>query len=99
MTKKKLKGRSALGLIAQALIQDHLGPDRKVTDVERFFTALTQALLCGPQDLVQVTGGSGVRPGTRSSVRITSSLQQQTLSVLREPLDLTIAERGRRKLG
>ena len=44
MTKKKLEARSALGPIAQALIQDHLRPDRKVTDVGRFLTALTQAL-------------------------------------------------------
>ena len=44
MTKKKLEASSALGPIAQALIQDHLGPDRKVTDMERFRTALTQAL-------------------------------------------------------
>jgi len=42
MTKKKLEARR--GPIAQALIQDQLGLDRKVTDVERFFTALTQAL-------------------------------------------------------
>ena len=44
MTKKKLEARSALGPIAQALVQDQLGLDRKVTDVERFLTALTQAL-------------------------------------------------------
>ena len=44
MAKKKLEARSAMGPIAQALIHDHLGPDRKVTDVERFFTALMQAL-------------------------------------------------------
>ena len=44
MAKKKLEARSAMGAIAQALIQDHLTPDRKVTDVERFFTALTQSL-------------------------------------------------------
>jgi hypothetical protein len=44
MTKKKLEARSSLGPIAQALIQDHLGPDRKVTDVEGFFTAPTQIL-------------------------------------------------------
>jgi hypothetical protein len=41
---KKLEARSALGAIAQALIQDHLAPDHSVADVERFFTALTQAL-------------------------------------------------------
>jgi hypothetical protein len=35
---------SAMGPIAHALIQDHLGPDHKVTDRERFFTALMQAL-------------------------------------------------------
>jgi hypothetical protein len=44
MTKKRLEASSALRPIAQALIQDHLAPDRKVTDVERFLTALTQAL-------------------------------------------------------
>ena len=44
MTKKKLEARSALGPLAQALIQDHPGPDRKVSDVGRFLTALTQAL-------------------------------------------------------
>jgi hypothetical protein len=33
-----------MGPIAHALIQDYLGPDHLVTDVERFFTALMQAL-------------------------------------------------------
>ena len=48
MTKKKvgskLKTQSALGPIAHALIQDYLGPDQRVIDMERFFTALMQAL-------------------------------------------------------
>ena len=43
----KPRAMSALGPIAHALIQDHLGPDQGVTNVERFFTALMQALhLC-----------------------------------------------------
>jgi hypothetical protein len=37
----KPKAQSALGPIAHALI---LGPDHKVIDMERFFTALMQAL-------------------------------------------------------
>jgi hypothetical protein len=48
MTKKKvgskLKAQSALGPIAHALIQDYLGPYQRVIDMERFFTALMQAL-------------------------------------------------------
>jgi hypothetical protein len=40
----KPKAQSALGPIAHALIQDYLGPDQRVTDIERFFTALMQAL-------------------------------------------------------
>jgi hypothetical protein len=62
MAKKKLEARSALGSIAQALIQDHLAPDRKVTDVERFFTDLTQALhdayALGWKDCGEVKGRS-----------------------------------------
>jgi len=48
MTKKqvgsKLKAQSALGQAAHALIQGYLGPDQRVIDMERFFTALMQAL-------------------------------------------------------
>ena len=47
MEKKNLpnpEAGSAMGPIAHALIQDYLGPDHKVTDMERFFTALMQAL-------------------------------------------------------
>ena len=48
MTKKQVGSKpqatSALGPIAQALIESHLGPDHNVIDMERFFTALTQAL-------------------------------------------------------
>ena len=40
----KPKAQSALGPIAHALVQDYLGPDHKVIDMERFFTALMQAL-------------------------------------------------------
>jgi hypothetical protein len=40
----KPKARSALGPIAHALIQGYLGPDYKVIDMERFSTALMQAL-------------------------------------------------------
>jgi hypothetical protein len=40
----KLKAQSALGPIAHALIQGYLGPDQRVIDMERFFTALMQAL-------------------------------------------------------
>lgn len=62
MTKKKLEASSALRPMAQALIQNHLGPDRKVTDVGRFFTALTQALhdayALGWKDCREVKGRS-----------------------------------------
>ena len=62
MTKKRLEARSALRPIAQALIQDHLAPDRTVTDVERFLTALTQALhdayALGWKDCREVKGRS-----------------------------------------
>jgi hypothetical protein len=48
MTKKqrvsKIKAKSALGPLAHGLIQGYLGPDHKVTDMERFFTGLMQAL-------------------------------------------------------
>jgi hypothetical protein len=40
----KPKAQSALGPIAHALIQSYLGPDQRVIDMERFFTALMQAL-------------------------------------------------------
>jgi hypothetical protein len=40
----KPKAQSALGPLAHALIQGYLGPDHKVIDMERFFTALMQAL-------------------------------------------------------
>jgi hypothetical protein len=40
----KPKAQSALGPIAQALLQAYLGPDQRVTNMERFFTALMQAL-------------------------------------------------------
>ena len=40
----KPKAQSALGPIAHALIQSYLGPDQRVIDTERFFTALMQAL-------------------------------------------------------
>jgi len=39
-----LEARSALGPIAQALIQTFLLPDHKVVDMERFSIALMQAL-------------------------------------------------------
>ena len=35
---------SAMGLIAHGLLQDYLGPDRKVIDMDRFCTALVQTL-------------------------------------------------------
>ena len=35
---------SAMGLIAHGLLQDYLGPDRRVIDMDRFCTALVQAL-------------------------------------------------------
>jgi hypothetical protein len=41
---KKPEATSAMGPIAHALIQDYLGPDHRVTNMERFFTALMQAL-------------------------------------------------------
>ena len=48
MTKKqggsKLEAQSAWGPIAHALIQGYLGPDQRVSNMERFFTALMQAL-------------------------------------------------------
>jgi hypothetical protein len=40
----KPRAMSALGPIAHALIQGYLGPDQRVTNMERFFTALMQAL-------------------------------------------------------
>jgi hypothetical protein len=40
----QLKATSAMGSISVALMQDHIGPDHKVTDMDRFFTALLQAL-------------------------------------------------------
>ena len=40
----KPKAQSALGPLAHALVQDYLGPDHMVLDMERFFTALMQAL-------------------------------------------------------
>ena len=40
----KPKAQSAMGPIAHALIQGYLGPDQRVIDMERFFTALMQAL-------------------------------------------------------
>jgi hypothetical protein len=35
---------SAMGPIARGLIQDSLGPDHRVIDMDRFMTALMQAL-------------------------------------------------------
>jgi hypothetical protein len=40
----KPRAMSALGPIAHVLIQSYLGPDQRVIDMERFFTALMQAL-------------------------------------------------------
>ena len=40
----KPRAMSALGPMAHALIQSYLGPDQRVTNMERFFTALMQAL-------------------------------------------------------
>ena len=40
----KPKAQSALGPMAHALIQSYLGPDQRVIDMERFSTALMQAL-------------------------------------------------------
>ena len=40
----KPKAQSAMGPIAHALIQGYLGPDQRVTNMERFFTALMRAL-------------------------------------------------------
>ena len=40
----KPKATSAMGPIAHGLIQNYLGPDRQVTDMERFVAALIQAL-------------------------------------------------------
>ena len=40
----KPKAQSALGPIAHGLIQGYLEPDQRVTNMERFFTALMQAL-------------------------------------------------------
>lgn len=39
-----LEASSAMGPIARGLIEDYLGPDHRVIDMERFFTALMQAL-------------------------------------------------------
>ena len=40
----KPRAMSAMGPIAHGLMQGYLGPDNKVIDMERFFTALMQAL-------------------------------------------------------
>ena len=40
----KPKAQSALTPIAEALVQGYLRPDHRVIDMERFFTALMQAL-------------------------------------------------------
>ena len=39
-----VQARSALAPMADALLQDHLGPDNKIADMERFLTAVMQAL-------------------------------------------------------
>ena len=44
LVRSKPRAMSALGPIADALVQGHLEPDQKVIDRERFFTALMQAL-------------------------------------------------------
>jgi hypothetical protein len=50
MTEKEAKpsrlpeAGSAMGPIARGLIQDYLGPDHRVIDMDRFTTALMQAL-------------------------------------------------------
>ena len=50
MTEKEVKpstmteAGSAMGPIAHGLIQDYLGPDHRVIDMERFVIALMQAL-------------------------------------------------------
>jgi hypothetical protein len=51
MTKKQAgptsnlpEASSAMGPIARGLLEDYLGADRRVIDMERFFTALMQAL-------------------------------------------------------
>jgi hypothetical protein len=41
---KITEASSAMGPIARGLIQDFLGPDRRVIDMDRFITALMQAL-------------------------------------------------------
>ena len=40
----RLEATSAMRPIVHGLIQDYLGPDHRVTDMERFVTALMQAL-------------------------------------------------------
>ena len=40
----KPKAQSAFEPIAHALVQGYLGPEHRVTNMERFFTALMQAL-------------------------------------------------------
>lgn len=40
----KPKATSAMGQIAQGLIQNYLGPDCRVADMERFVAALIQSL-------------------------------------------------------
>ena len=42
--RSKPEATSAMGLIAKVLLQDYIGPDRRVVDVDRFCTALVQAL-------------------------------------------------------
>ena len=42
--RSKPKAQSALAPIAEALVQGYLGPKQRVINMERFFTALMQAL-------------------------------------------------------
>jgi hypothetical protein len=42
--KLKLEARSAFGPMAHALVHRYLGPDYRITDMERFLTAVMQAL-------------------------------------------------------
>jgi hypothetical protein len=59
------KACSTMGMIAQGLIQDYLGLDGRVLEVDRFCTALVQALYDayaqGWKDCEEVRTGEGTR--------------------------------------
>jgi hypothetical protein len=59
-----------MGVTARGLLQDYLGPDRRVVEVDRFCTALVQALYDayaqGWKDCEEVRMGDGTRSSKHS---------------------------------